>query len=135
VADSGRRLAVCENLLSRDFHAAGTGEKRVSGSAYPRTAGGRPYLTAALDLYDRKITGRAFGGTTGAEETAAGTLETAIGNRKPRPGPLFHSGRGVQYCQALFRETLKGRCSQARQNMSRRGELPGQRAQRVFSRR
>ncbi|MDR0638585.1 MAG: hypothetical protein LBG27_06765 [Spirochaetaceae bacterium] len=63
-------------MLNRDFHAAGPGEKRVSGITYLRTAGGRPYLTAAFDLYDRKITGRAFGGTTGAEETAAGALET-----------------------------------------------------------
>jgi putative transposase len=107
--DSGHGLAVCENLPDRDFRAAGPGEKRVSGITCLRTAGGRLCLTAVLDLYGRKITGRAFSGTAGAEETAVKALETAAGNRKPRPGPLFHSSRGLQYCPALFRETLDGR--------------------------
>ncbi|MDR0639376.1 MAG: IS3 family transposase [Spirochaetaceae bacterium] len=132
-ADSGRRLAVCENLLNRDFHAAGPGEKRVAGSACLRAAGGRPYLTAALDLYDRKITGRAFGGTTGAEETAAGALETAVGNRKPRPSPLFHSGRGGTVLPSPVPGNLEGRRHQARQSVSRKGNCrDNARAERFF---
>jgi putative transposase len=97
--DSAHGFTACENLLNRDFYAAGPGEKRVSGITCLRTAGGRLYLTVALDLYDRKITVRAFSGTTGAEETAAGALETAVGNRKPRLDPLFHSGRGYSIAQ------------------------------------
>jgi transposase InsO family protein len=64
-------LTVCKNLLSRDFHAAGT-------------------------------------------------LETAVGNRKPRAGLLFHSDRGAQYCPALFWETLKRWRPQARLSVSRK---------------
>jgi transposase InsO family protein len=119
--NSNHGLAVCENLLNRDFRAVGPGEKWVSDITYLRTSGGWLYLTVILDLYDRKIIGWAFSGTMEAEATAGSALEMACGNRKPRSDLLFHSDRGVQYCSTIFRETLKRLCPAVRQSMSRKG--------------
>jgi transposase InsO family protein len=52
--DSNHGLAVCENILNRDFHAASPGEKWVPDITYLRTAGGWLYLTILLDLFDRR---------------------------------------------------------------------------------
>jgi transposase InsO family protein len=65
--DSNYGLPVCENILHREFHAEGAGEKRVSSYrryavTYLRTVGGWVFLTVVLDLYDRKIIGGALSG-------------------------------------------------------------------------
>jgi len=119
--NSNHGLGVCENLLNRDFRAAGPGEKWVSDITYLRTTAGWLYLTVVLDLYDRKIVGWAFSGTMEAGATVVKALEMAYGNRKPQPDLLFHSDRGVQYCSNIFRETLKQLCPTVRQSMSRKG--------------
>jgi transposase InsO family protein len=119
--NSNHGLGVCENLLNRDFRAAGPGEKWASDITYLRTTAGWQYLTVILDLYDRKIIGWAFSGRMEAEATVVKALEMAYGNRKPRPDLLFHSDRGVQYCSAMFRETVKRHCPRVRQSMSRKG--------------
>jgi transposase InsO family protein len=119
--NSNHGFKVCENLLNRDFQAAGPGEKWVSDITYLRTAAGWLYLTVVLDLYDRKIVGWAFSGTMEAGATVVKAWEMACGNRQPQPDVLFHSDRGVQYCSTVFRETLKRQCPQVRQSMSRKG--------------
>jgi transposase InsO family protein len=60
-ASSNHGLEVCENLLNREFHAGQGGEKWVSDITYLRTRDGWVYLTVVLDLYDRKVIGRALG--------------------------------------------------------------------------
>jgi transposase InsO family protein len=119
--NSNHGLAVCGNVLNRDFRAAEPGEKWVSDITYLRTTAGWLYLTVVLDLYDRKIIGWAFSGTMESEATAVKALAMARMNRKPRSDLLFHSDRGVQYCSNIFRETLSRLCPGARQSMSRKG--------------
>jgi transposase InsO family protein len=99
-ANSRHGLPVCENILNRKFHAEGAGQKRVSSyQRYAitclRTTGGWVYLTAVLDLYDRKIIGRAF--STGMEtlHTAISSVNMAFAGRKAQEGLVFHSDRGV----------------------------------------
>jgi transposase InsO family protein len=46
--------------LNRRFQAERAGEKWVSDMTYLRTTSGWVYLTAVLDLYDRKVTGWTF---------------------------------------------------------------------------
>src|SRR5215510_5583198 len=58
--DSKHSLPVCENILERQFHAEKPGQKWVSDITYLRTVGGWIYLTAIIDLYDRKVIGWAF---------------------------------------------------------------------------
>ncbi|WP_299762596.1 hypothetical protein [uncultured Pontibacter sp.] len=45
------------NLLNRNFSAAATGQAWVSDVTYIRTGEGWLYLTAVLDLADRKVVG------------------------------------------------------------------------------
>jgi transposase InsO family protein len=92
--NSNHGLAVCDNLLNREFQADRAGEKRVSDITYLRTTGGRVYLTVVLDLYDRKVTGRAFSAGVETVHTTIPAMEIAVANRKAQEGLLFHSDRG-----------------------------------------
>ena len=52
-------------------------------------------------------------------ELVVDALEMAIRSRRPTPGLIFHSDRGIQYASRVFRTRLRG--YQMRQSMSRRG--------------
>jgi transposase InsO family protein len=119
--NSNHGLPVCENILGRDFHAEYPGMKRVSDITCLRTLGGRLYLTAVIDLYDRKVIGWAFSTAMSAEQTVLPALAMACMSRKPKKDLIFHSDRGVQYCSGAFREALKKNCVGVRQSMSRKG--------------
>jgi transposase InsO family protein len=79
------------------------------------------YLTAVLDLFDRKVIGRAFSADMEAVHTAIPAREMAVANRRPWEGMLFLSDRGVQYCARAFREALQALCPAVRRSMSRKG--------------
>jgi transposase InsO family protein len=112
--NSNHGLAVCDNLLNRRFQADRAGEKWVSDITYLRTTGGWVYLTAILDLYDRKVMGWAFSADMEAVHTTVPALEMAFANRKVQEGLIFHSDRGVQYCAKSFRERLEVLCPSVR---------------------
>jgi transposase InsO family protein len=119
--NSGHGFPVCENILNREFQAEGPGEKWVSDITYLWTTSGWLYLTIILDIWDRKIIGWAFSTTMDAQATVIPALVMACMNRVPKPGLIFHSDRGVQYCCRAFREKLAEECSGVRQSMSRKG--------------
>jgi transposase InsO family protein len=78
------------------------------------------YLTAVIDLWDRKVIGWSMAEEMGAEHTCR-ALEMAAKNRAACEGLIFHSDRGVQYCSGGFRSALAKLCPGARQSMSRKG--------------
>jgi transposase InsO family protein len=119
--DSNHGLPVCKNILHREFHAEGAGQKWVSDITYLRTVGGWVFLTIVLDLYDRKIIGWALSGDLETFHTTIPALEMAFANRKAQEDLIFHSDRGVQYCAKAFRELLGECCPTVRQSMSRKG--------------
>jgi transposase InsO family protein len=119
--DSNHSLAVCENILNREFHAEKGGRKWVSDITYLRTANGWVYLAVVLDLYDRKVIGWALSTGMEAADTAVAALRMAVKNRTPGDGLIFHSDRGVQYCAQSFRAVLREKCPSVRQSMSRKG--------------
>jgi transposase InsO family protein len=119
--NSRHGLSVCENILNREFHAEGAGEKWVSDITYLRTVEGWVFLTVVLDLYDRKVIGWAFSGDMEASHTTIPAMEMAFANRKAQKGLIFHSDRGVQYCAKAFRDRLAELCPSVRQSMSRKG--------------
>jgi putative transposase len=119
--DSKHGLPVCENILNREFRAEKRGAKWVSDITYLRAKGGWVYLTAVLDLYDRKAVGWALSSGMEASATAVAALAMAVKNRPPESGLVFHSDRGVQYCSQSFRAALLESCPSARQSMSRKG--------------
>lgn len=55
--DSNHRYPVAENHLNRDFSAQRLAQKWVSDLTYIKTGEGWLYLTALLDLADRKVIG------------------------------------------------------------------------------
>ena len=67
--DSNHEYAVAENHLNQDFSAQAIGQKWVSDLTYIRTQEGWLYLTAILDLADRKVVGGALSDTMKASDT------------------------------------------------------------------
>jgi len=118
--DSRHGLPTADNILNREFKASFPGEKWVSDITYLRTDKGWLYLTAVLDLWDRKVIGWSMSEELTAKQTCL-ALEMAVLNRPPREGLIFHSDRGVQYCSDEFRSTLKRLCPSTRRSMSRKG--------------
>jgi transposase InsO family protein len=118
--DSNHDLRISENVLGQDFQAALSGEKWVSDITYLPTDSGWLYLTAIIDLWDRKVIGWSIADDLTAKHLCR-ALHMAVGNRLPREGLIFHSDRGIQYCSDEFRGTLYRLCPCARQSMSRKG--------------
>jgi transposase InsO family protein len=119
--NSNHGLAVCDNLLNREFQAERGGEKWVSDITYLRTTGGWVYLTMVLDLYDRKVIGWALSADMETVHTTVPALEMVFANWKAQEGLLFRSDRGVQYCAKSFLDRLEELCQSVRQSMSRKG--------------
>jgi transposase InsO family protein len=117
--DANHEYAIAENHLNRDFSAQVTGQKWVSDLTYIRTQEGWLYLTAILDLADRKVIGWALSETMKASDSTIAAWKMAVKNRPFKQQLLFHSDRGVQYACTDFREQLKG--FPVLQSMSRKG--------------
>jgi transposase InsO family protein len=75
------------------------------------------YLAVVLDAYSRRVIGWALGRTLEAE-LAVAALRMALEERKPQPGLVHHSDRGVQYASQSYTELLKQH--QAQISMSRK---------------
>jgi len=119
--DSKHNLPVCENILNRDFTAHGLGEKWVSDITYISTKEGWLYLTAIIDLADRKVIGWSLSETMTAEATVIPAWNKAIKNRRIQPGLIFHSDRGVQYACNEFKSVIRNKKIKINQSMSRKG--------------
>jgi transposase InsO family protein len=81
------------------------------------TAQGWLYAVALLDLYTRRIVGRAMDQTLDAS-LAVNALKMAVAQRRPAPALIVHSERGSQFASAAFRGTL--RANQLVASMSRK---------------
>jgi putative transposase len=117
--DSSHAFTVAGNHLNRNFYAERLAQKWVSDLTYIKTQEGWLYLTAILDLADRKVVGWALSETMEAEATTVAAWQMAVRNRPVTEPLLFHSDRGVQYACHAFREQLEG--VPVVQSMSRKG--------------
>lgn len=118
--DSNHGFHIAENLLDRDFSTGILGRAWVSDLTYIRTTQGWLYLTAVIDLADRKVIGWALSNNMTAKDTSAAAWKMAVRNRPPTSGLIFHSDRGVQYACKEFTELLNA-YPKVRQSMSRKG--------------
>jgi putative transposase len=96
--DSDHELEVCLNLAGR-MKLTGVDQLWVADITYIRLHREFVYLAVILDAFSRKVVGWELDRTLTARLSIA-ALEKAIANRKPPPGLVHHSDRGIQYaCQ------------------------------------
>lgn len=118
--DSKHNYPIAKNLLNRRFNVERTGQVWVSDITYIRTRDGWRYLTAVMDLADRKIIGWSISRGMQTQKTVIPAMKMALCHR-PVVGPLiFHSDQGIQYASNEFRSLLKA-YPLIKQSMSRRG--------------
>lgn len=93
--DSRHKLEVYLNLAGR-MKLTGINQLWVADITYIRLYREFVYLAVILDAWSRKVVGWELGRTLAARLVIA-ALEKAIAERKPPPGLVHHSDRGVQY--------------------------------------
>jgi len=100
---------IAENYLNRQFTADEPNQKWLSDVTefkyYTGPQVHKLYLSAILDLYDRRVVSYALGNSNN-NPLVLDTLDAAI-TATPDAHPLFHSDRGFQYTSYLFHEKLK----------------------------
>ena len=117
--NSKHKEPIADNLLNRDFEATQPAQEWVSDLTYFKIGRSWYYLSVIIDLADRAVVGWAISNNMTAEHTTINSFKRAISNRKPKPGMIFHSDRGVQYACEDFRALLA--TNKCVQSMSRKG--------------
>lgn len=110
-----------ENILNRQFYADAPNEKWLTDVTefkyYVGEEVKKLYLSAILDIYDRRIVAYKIG-TSNNNQLVFDTFDEAVENN-PNAHPLFHSDRGFQYTSKIFHNKLIQ--AGMRQSMSRVG--------------
>jgi putative transposase len=101
-----RRAVSAEDLVRRDFTAAGPDRLWTADITYVSTDEGFLYLAFVLDAYSRRLVGWAMESHL-RTELVVDALEMAVWRRKPAPGLIHHSDQGVQYTSLSFAKRLK----------------------------
>jgi transposase InsO family protein len=116
--DSRHGHPVAPNLLGRRFAAERPDAVWLADLSYLPTDEGWLYLAAIEDLATREIVGWSM-----ADHLRSGlcvdALVMALQRRRPEPGLMHHSDRGVQYAAEPYRRVLERHGIE--QSMSRRG--------------
>lgn len=100
---------IAENILNRRFTAKAPDQKWLTDVTefhyYVGTEKHKVYLSAILDLYDRRIVTYRIGDSNN-NSLVFGTLDDAV-RKNPNAHPLFHSDRGFQYTNRTFHGKLE----------------------------
>ena len=110
---------IAPNLLARRFSFDKPDTAWVGDITYIPTGEGWLYCAVVKDLCTKQIVGYAFSDRIDTNLTLA-ALGMAVRRRKPLPGLIFHSDRGVQYAAYAYRQRLAS--LGIRQSMSRKGD-------------
>ena len=112
---------VAKNVLNRDFHVPKPNMKWLTDVTefkwYEGVEVHKIYLSAILDLYDRRIVSYVIGDRND-NPIVFNTFKAAV-KANPDAHPLFHSDRGFQYTNRQFKDMLEKQGM--RQSMSRVG--------------
>jgi transposase InsO family protein len=98
--DSDHELEVYLNLASR-MKLTGINQLWVADITYIRLHREWVFLAVILDAFSRKVIGWELDRTLAARLPMA-ALESALADRKPPPGVVHHSDRGVQYASGAY---------------------------------
>ena len=100
---------VAENFLDRNFHADKPNEKWLTDVTefkwYEGIEVHKVYLSAILDLFDRRIVAYVVGDRND-NPLVFKTFDRAV-KANPEAHPLFHSDRGFQYTNRTFHNKLE----------------------------
>jgi putative transposase len=94
------------NLIGRNFASEEPDRLWVADITYVRSREGFLYLAFILDACSRKVVGWSMA-THLRTELVVDALQMAIARRKPSPGLVHHSDRGVQYTSLSFSKRLE----------------------------
>jgi putative transposase len=114
--DSRPGLAVAANLIARDFSPTQPNQSWGADITYIWTDEGWLYLAVVLDFFNRQIVGWSLKHELSATLVCE-ALSMAWFRRRPAPGLIHHSDRGVQYASQAFQTKLAlygMRCSMSR---------------------
>lgn len=114
--DSRHNLPIYPNL-ARQMAPTAMNQLWVADITYIRLHAEFVYLAVVLDAFSRRVIGWALGRTLEAE-LAVMALRMALLERKPAPGLVHHSDRGVQYASRVYTEILQQH--QSKISMSRK---------------
>ena len=99
---------IAENVLNREFHADAPNEKWLTDVTEFKWYEGKEvhkiYLSAILDLYDRRIVSFVIGDHNN-NLLVFDTFDKALENNS-NAHPIFHSDRGFQYTSKVFHQKL-----------------------------
>ena len=116
--DSKHNHPVAPNLLNRQFSVPSPNRVWVSDITYVKIGSRWNYLTVFIDLYSRIVVGWDLSASLDRHSMIY-AFKKALLRRKPSPGLLVHSDRGVQYASVDFRKVLQK--TGFVQSMSRKG--------------
>jgi putative transposase len=103
--NSKHKKPLFNNELNRQFKVESPNRAYVSDITYVWTQEGWLYLAVVLDLYSRKVVGWSMSSRMKAD-LVCDALRMAIWQRKPEPGLIVHSDRGVQYASKPYAQLL-----------------------------
>ena len=94
------------DLVGRNFATEAPDKLWVADITYVRSNEGFVYLAFILDACSRRVVGWSMAAHL-RTELVVGALQMAIARRKPSPGLVHHSDRGVQYTSLSFGKRLE----------------------------
>ena len=110
----------CLPNQQHEHPAAALNQVWVGDITYLKVGSIYRYLAVVMDRCSRRIVGWAFGRQKNVMLTLR-ALNHAVANRRPSPGLIFHTDRGIEYYANAFRDRLKQ--LQIIQSMNRPGKV------------
>lgn len=105
--NSDHKRPVAPNLVQRNFSAEAPNRLWTGDITYIWTAEGWLYLAVILDVFSRRIVGWSMDRRM-TDSLVVTAFKNTLVRRRPRPGLIFHTDRGSQYCSKRFQALVKG---------------------------
>ena len=104
--DSNHSYTIAPNVVNRQFSADAPNKLWTTDITYLWTMEGWMYLAVVLDLFSRQVVGWAMDKHMKVQLTLD-ALAMAYWRRKPEPGLIHHSDRGIQYACDQYQRQLE----------------------------